>query len=819
MFPIFDSRKTDSVVKFAPRKCLLVAIFFLSLSFVFFLPDEHPPSLQFPMSFTEALSKLYPSGFFTLNPVNYSNTIPQAERSSNEINIDLYPGDNNRIWGVAAPNGTITVQNNGAFLFSAFADPACGGCWENPSKIIIEPGDVITILTGYDSSPFDIEIPNPFTVQADSLIDEVWGQVGNLSGEHVVLDPEWEEAGYEVWADEFGNYIFELIDIPFGGRGKVIIIDNFNSTIVRISHYFQTPDIVLDIHFGQDWISGQYDPGHIITIEVFDNIGSPKAETSIETGPIDQWQGASGFATYLDSVEWSPSPPDLVPGDLVHVEVDDGSLYWTTRQIGQITVETDLSADLVTGYVDADWYLPGPINALCEVWDGSDASVSDEIIPNGEDEFECDFSGIYDLVPGTPLMVMYQTNKGNVIGSFQPPAPYLRIEKYFIGEGSPGAGGNVVFYVQYQNQGELPAEDVMITDEMIGMTYLSDTSGLTPIIGPGEVSWDLGTVDPGDWISFIVFAQVTEPAGQVASNLVEITTSNPYDMGEPWEKISFWEDTIIENDTHVSVEKESWTQNPAPGGEFVYQISICNNGATGSSIVTAVDDLPTLANLLYWWSDSPGWVQTDIGTTFIELAHPSIAPGTCSNLFLACQVNPSAIVGQELLNHVEIHADNDLSIDDNSFDVLSLVGNPISDLFLSQDVDSGSFKPGETYRINIFVENTGNQELSGPHYVTYTYSTETSLVDWESWGYANVALFSIGGNSIEWDVDCDFPGSAAVIQVEFQVDPSAVPDTALEHTAQITEHPSEISYANNYFTLIEFVEDENYNLFIPIFLR
>ena len=108
--------------------------------------------------------------------------------------------------------------------------------------------------------------------------------------------------------------------------------------------------------------------------------------------------------------------------------------------------------------------------------------------------------------------------------------PYLRIEKWPQFEGNPGEWDQPVFGVSYQNQGELPAEDVTITDTLVGMTYLGDNSGFPVTVEPGdqEVTWDLGTVDPGDWIYFEVYADVTETVGNPVSNTVWIETTTPY---------------------------------------------------------------------------------------------------------------------------------------------------------------------------------------------------------------------------------------------------------------------------------------------------
>jgi len=214
---------------------------------------------------------------------------------------------------------------------------------------------------------------------------------------------------------------------------------------------------------------------------VYDSEDRVKATISLPTGYIDGWGDTTGFTTYQEGAQWMPEHPDIQPGDRIHGEVDDGSQFWADVVIGEITGEPDVISDSISGSVDAAWLLLGPVDVGCYIWEDNGKNVYDLVVPDGIDNYLCVFEGdnAYDIVPGTNLMVAYIEPDGHqVIGDFSPPAPYLQIETWFIGEGSPGVGGNAAFWVQYRNQGEAPAEDVTITASMVGMTYLRDTSGL-----------------------------------------------------------------------------------------------------------------------------------------------------------------------------------------------------------------------------------------------------------------------------------------------------------------------------------------------------
>ena len=83
-----------------------------------------------------------------------------------------------------------------------------------------------------------------------------------------------------------------------------------------------------------------------------------------------------------------------------------------------------------------------------------------------------------------------------VINVFPETRPHVAIYKWT--DGNPAVGGNVLFKVQYWNQNRGTAENVVITDTLEGMSYISNTSGASATINPGGdgVVLDLGDV-PG----------------------------------------------------------------------------------------------------------------------------------------------------------------------------------------------------------------------------------------------------------------------------------------------------------------------------------
>ena len=596
------------------------------------------------------------------------------------------------------------------------------------------------------------------------------------------------------------------IGVYYGDPGNHWIVNVFTA---------YTDELILQIHFDHNWINGSYEPGHEVFLQVVDSGGLEKAHITLPTGYLPGWGSTSGFDTGMEGAEWIPSQPDIEPGDVIHGEVDDGSQFTADVEIGVLTGFADVALDTVTGTVDASWLMPGPVQIGCYIWENNaPENKYDEVTPDGADTFECSWAGEWDLVPGSNLMVAYFEPDGHqIVGDFSPPAPHLRIEKWLEGGGSPGVGGNATFYVQYANLGSDTAEDVVIADTLVGMTYLSDTSGITPSGGGTIVSWALGNVEPGDWIGFYVFAQVTaSTGGEPISNQAVITTSDPFDMGEAWEKIGYWEGTAAENDTYLNIGINPWTWNPAVGQSYVYAYNVCNNGSTGSSAVTMTVNLPTNTDFEIWWGREAGWEEISQSGHTLVVEHLSIPAWQCYEVYARVEVDPAAEPEDELFSSALIYANNDLSEDDNYAEVRHNVGWPWVDLGISANWHWGTLVAGGYYRYGIGFKNEGNVGISEPIEVTTTLPEGTSFAGWDHWDWASVGEPTMVDNQITWLVDGLDAGYYGTIEVFVDINSDTLPGSLLEHTVAIEIQPDETYTENNFGGFEEMVFEHGPNL-------
>ena len=748
-----------------------------------------------------------------------------------------YPPDHDGTFTVTESDG-VTVKAtvdfttavvpwwNGDTGFSTNMD---GVVW-NPERPNIQAGDWVFGEVDVEGTIYSAE------VQLGEISGEIDIESDNITG---TIDAPWlpQDVEVEVWCNPYGG------EPPnTGGKSDSVLPDGTDPYScawdpdtewdIQPNHaigvYYGTPEnqwiinvftaytdeLILNIHTDHDWINGNYEPGHEVFLQVLDPDGLEKAHITLPTGYMPDWGDTSGFDTGMEGAVWIPSHPDIQAGDVIHGEVDDGSQFWADVEIGILTGFADVASDTVTGTLDASWLMPGPITIGCYIWENNaPENKYDEVTPDGSDTYTCSWAGEWDLVPGSNLMVAYIEPEGHqIVGDFSPPAPHLRIEKWFEGGGSPGVGGNATFYIQYVNQGSETAEDVIITDTMVGMTYMGDTSGIDPSGAGYSVAWSIGDVEPGDWIGFYVFTEVTANAGDPISNQVEITTSDPFDVGDDWEKVGYWDGTVAENDTYMNVGINPWTWNPAAGENYVYSSNVCNNGSTSSSAVTLTVTLPTNTDFNYWWGREAGWEEYSQSGNTLIVEHPSIPAWQCYEVYANVSVDETAEPWDELFSSALIYATNDLSLDDNYSDVTHHVGEPYIDLSISANWHWGTLVPGGYYRYGIGFRNEGNMGISDPIEVTAILPEGTSFAGWDHWDWASIGEPTLVGNQITWLVDGLDAGYYGTIEVWVNINGDTLPGSVLEHTVAIEIQPDETNTDNNFGGFEEIVNEHGPNL-------
>ncbi len=716
------------------------------------------------------------------------------------VNIDV---SRTHIWG-CAPQAPITIT-------TALAQMTTGNsCWdEYEFPDLFDPGDVVTITAGAGLHPAVIAIPAPFTGHTSSITDTVWGQIGALDHQQVQVNL-WNVASQWTETDEQGHYSVTYPDIPRGAQGDVQYWTEIDYASVGFHHRLVNPDLVITVDYSSESVDANYERGHTGWITVTNSAGTEiKATIVVTTEAWSWWKGNSGFSTHHH--QWYPERPDIQPNDWVYASMDNG--YSTAVQVGTINAELDVDNDTLSGTLDVPWFTDG-LRVRCEIHENNAPGIEfEKIDPNGG-AFFCDFGGAWDITPGQTVAVRYTEPDGDQV-MFRPPnpAPHLHIEKW-LDSGDLGEGGNAVFRVEYRNQGDADAENVVITDTFQGMTYLADTSGFPHTGGGGQVVWQLGTVAAGDWINFYVFAQVTAGAGERVTNTVQIATSNPYDQGDPSEKWHEWSGEVRLNDTRLNIGTWPWTNDPAAGYDVVFHVNLCNNGGTASSDVTITDTLHPSMTLQTWWAGNPGWVEAHRSAQQLVLTRPTLLGWRCEVVYVRATVDADAWQGMALWNQAVIYGANDLSAGDDEGWWWGNVNNPHSNLYINKTWNGGQLVPGGVVHYNIYIHNDGNVPV-GAFTLTDTLPVSTTFVaawKYDTTGQQVMNPTSTSNGVLVWELPGMDNGYWCNIDVTLWVSYNALPGTVLVNIAQVTRLPGEDRDFDNTSTVTEILNGHGPNL-------
>jgi uncharacterized repeat protein (TIGR01451 family) len=164
----------------------------------------------------------------------------------------------------------------------------------------------------------------------------------------------------------------------------------------------------------------------------------------------------------------------------------------------------------------------------------------------------------------------------------------------------------ITYQIGFSNIGTVfSATNVFVTDTLpVGLSYLSDTSGLLPVIAGQEVRWNVGALDAGASISFSL---VVSPAGAGTytntlvgtadgeSNLSNNTASAP---------------TLVTTPTDLAITKTG-PMTYTPGSLLVYTLTLSNASSVLAEGVTISDVLPANTSFV---SDTSGLSAVTAGS-------------------------------------------------------------------------------------------------------------------------------------------------------------------------------------------------------------
>ena len=224
------------------------------------------------------------------------------------------------------------------------------------------------------------------------------------------------------------------------------------------------------------------------------------------------------------------------------------------------------------------------------------------------------------------------------------------------------SGGEVVYTLNYRNQGPSQAKNVLITDRLpAGFTFGSAVPPPTTNVN-NTLAWNVGTLDSAAEGTITVTGSLTgDGTTTTRTNLATITSPITPDPA-PENNASAVDTTVLKSDLRVS--KTDNTSEVEPGDTLTYMITVENVGMTAATGVLLRETPPAGATV------PPGqWAAQNDGTYTLEIG--TLAPGASMTVeFPMTLPNPLSAGAPTIQNLVVVSDDgskgNDPTPDDNS---------------------------------------------------------------------------------------------------------------------------------------------------------
>ncbi len=482
---------------------------------------------------------------------------------------------------------------------------------------------------------------------------------------------------------------------------------------------------IMGVNYAHDWVEGSYESGHTVWITLTESDGyTIKATAALTTGAVPWWGGRTGFATNWQG--WMGEQPDIAPGDWVYAAVDNG--YSNAVHIGTITGSIDVDNDSIGGNVYAAWFTR-PLVVQCHTWGapGDAPNKYSTAMPDGSIPYFCQWDPVHewDVRPGQELAVSYLEPDGDeVYNVFREPAPQLRVNKW--SQGQPAVGGNFVYWVECQNNGEVDADSVVLTDTLpVGTSYVTDNAAFPAHVSGRVITWSLGTVPADSRVRFWMVVAVGPGASDPLQNQVEVCTPDDVQLGDnSWTQ----EDDLQTPDVDLWVSKWNHRDSPAPGSDFKYVIDYRNDGSTGSGAATLTDTLPLSTTFVSWYSPDVLWTPVITTGNRVVFTRPVIAGGSGGRLYLTLHLSDTVPEGTPLTDVVEIATTNETGeLGDNRATHTMDVWGPRLSLSVYKDFSYGSTVAGGDLNYSITYINRSNIPVYGV-WITDTLPAGTAFV-------------------------------------------------------------------------------------------
>ncbi|MEE8390525.1 MAG: PKD domain-containing protein, partial [Anaerolineae bacterium] len=369
-------------------------------------------------------------------------------------------------------------------------------------------------------------------------------------------------------------------------------------------------------------------------------------------------------------------------------------------------------------------------------------------------------------------------------------------------------GGDLIYGVQYGNDGNAPADNVWLTYTLPVSTtfnnaWWNDQYGQHPFtpdtVTADYVVWDLGTLENGYGSNFQIRLNVDGGAspGTVLTSTVEITP-HPSDYHYDDNAIT-WAETLNSTGPNLEVHKQNYWWNGT--GQIQYEMRVKNRGTDRLEPVWITDTYPisTTWDGNWWYGHGP-WITTthDVPNRQIIFWLESLDPGETASINFQVDLDGAIHGVQDLFftNTLEAPISGDVYPADNSDQVVAYAG---PDVYAEKWLSGGEPHPGEVVTFTVKFGNRNAWPGMDPSYGSYITDTLppameyiTATAPWDPnqrWDPDEIT----GTTSIRWGWGTLWPNDANYFDIVARITDTAQSGDVITNVIEIhNDNPNDV---------------------------
>ncbi|MBI3979603.1 MAG: DUF11 domain-containing protein, partial [Chloroflexi bacterium] len=365
--------------------------------------------------------------------------------------------------------------------------------------------------------------------------------------------------------------------------------------------------------------------------------------------------------------------------------------------------------------------------------------------------------------------------------------------------GHTGPGGDVTYGLSYENLGNSTCENVVVADDLPpGLSYVSASGPIAPVVDGSRVIWALGTVSArplagsSGALSLRVHVAEMMPVGAVLTNTAVVSTTTAEADASNNRAVDV--QTAATSTPDLAVAKSLANSRLVQGAEATYRIAYSNASASAAPNTVVTDTLPPGVAFVSARPITPTVLGERVVWHLGTIAGADY-PGASGELFLNVYVSDTVPAGTTLNNTVAIGTPDETAPADNQASYVGTVITGTRDLVLAKEVSRGLFAAGNTVTYRLTYENRGSASAQWVR-VTDTLPAGLAYVR-----HSGAISSTVQGSAVIWDIGtvpaAGFAGSSGVLYLTVRLDGGLAAGTRLTNTASIATGQVEADVSNN----------------------